>query len=310
MAQHEKFYLNGTWQLKKADETLLCPVEIPGSVLSGLTEHGLLEDPFYRMNEYPTRELLKNDFIFSREFELKKEEGRVYALCCDGIDTVADIFINGMLIKHVDNMHLRYRILCTNVLKNGTNNITVKIHSAIAYVNEHVPAAGKEIHYTACGAMEGNQYIRKAHSMFGWDWGPQLPDMGIWRDIFIDSYEKAELSDLHIRQEHIDGKVFLSAETKVMLPEKAQDGEIAEAEYLVLPQSAESNARILKESVGNNDSTLAENADNLEVKITLQTPDGKQISFSDGKCLVEDPKLWWPNGYGAQPSSITNAAAF
>ena len=51
MAQHEKFYLNGTWQLKKADETLLCPVEIPGSVLSGLTEHGLLEDPFYRMNE-------------------------------------------------------------------------------------------------------------------------------------------------------------------------------------------------------------------------------------------------------------------
>ena len=131
MAQHEKFYLNGTWQLKKADETLLCPVEIPGSVLSGLTEHGLLEDPFYRMNEYPTRELLKNDFIFSREFELKKEEGRVYALCCDGIDTVADIFINGMLIKHVDNMHLRYRILCTNVLKNGTNNITVKIHSAI-----------------------------------------------------------------------------------------------------------------------------------------------------------------------------------
>ena len=51
-----------------------------------------------------------------------------------------------------------------------------------------------------------------------------------------------------------------------MLPEKAQDGEIAEAEYLVLPQSAESNARILKESVGNNDSTLAENADNLEVK--------------------------------------------
>lgn len=133
---------------------------------------------------------------------------------------------------------------------------------------------------------------------------------GIWRDIFIDSYEKAELSDLHIRQEHIDGKVFLSAETKVMLPEKAQDDEIAEAEYLVLPQSAESNARILKESVGNNDSTLAENADNLEVKITLQTPDGKQISFSDGKCLVEDPKLWWPNGYGAQPLYTVRAELF
>lgn len=72
----------------------------------------------------------------------------------------------------------------------------------------------------------------------------------------------------------------------------------------------ESNARILKESVGNNDSTLAENADNLEVKITLQTPDGKQISFSDGKYLVEDPKLWWPNGYGAQPLYTVRAELF
>lgn len=287
MVQHEKFYLNGTWQLKKADETLLCPVEIPGSVLSGLTEHGLLEDPFYRMNEYPARELLKNDFIFSREFELKKEEGRVYTLCCDGIDTVADIFINGIPVKHVDNMHLRYRILCTNILKNGTNSIVVKIHSAISYVNEHVSAPGKEIHYTACGAMEGNQYIR---NMFGWDWGPQLPDMGIWRDIYIDSYEKAELSDLHIRQEHIDGKVLLSAEVKVTLPEKAQNGKIVEAEHQVSPQSKESHAQTLAKN--------AETADSLKVKITLWTPDGKQLSFSDGKCLVEDPALWWPNGYG------------
>ena len=65
MAQHEKFYLNGTWQLKKADETLLCPVEIPGSVLSGLTEHGLLEDPFYRMNEYPIKGAGDEDGVIS-----------------------------------------------------------------------------------------------------------------------------------------------------------------------------------------------------------------------------------------------------
>lgn len=313
MAQHGKFYLNGTWQLKKTDETLLCPVEIPGSVLSGLTEHGLLEDPFYRMNEYPTRELLKNDFIFSREFELEKEGGRVYVLCCDGIDTAADIFINGMFVRHVDNMHLRYRILCTNALKNGKNNITVKFRSAIAYVNEHVPAPGKEIHYTACGAMEKNQYIRKAHSMFGWDWGPQLPDMGIWRDIYIDSYEKAELSDLHIRQEHKDGKVLLTAETKVILPEEMKNGESIEAEHPLLSKKVKFDESISAKCVGGDEAVLEKSAmaaDGFEIKITLQTPDGKQIPFSDGKCLVGDPKLWWPNGYGAQPLYTVRAELF
>ena len=199
---------------------------------------------------------------------------------CEGLDTLAEISINGTFLAKTDNMHRTWKFQAKKLLHPGKNEIQIVFRSVLRFIEDYPYEAHKKINYIPCGSMKGNQLLRKAHSMFGWDWGPQLPDMGIWRDIFIDSYEKAELSDLHIRQEHIDGKVFLSAETKVMLPEKAQDDEIAEAEYLVLPQSAESNARILKESVGNNDSTLAENADNLEVKITLQTPDGKQISFS------------------------------
>ena len=66
MAQHEKLNLNVNLKYKKKKKKKKNQKEIPVSVLSGLTEHGLLEDPFYRMNEYPTRELLKNDFIFSR----------------------------------------------------------------------------------------------------------------------------------------------------------------------------------------------------------------------------------------------------
>lgn len=34
------------------------------------------------------------------------------------------------------------------------------------------------------GQVPGYQHIRKAHCMFGWDWGPKLPDLGIWRSIY------------------------------------------------------------------------------------------------------------------------------
>ena len=65
--------------------------------------------------------------------------------------------------------------------------------------------------------MPGSQYIRKAHSMFGWDWGPQLPDMGIWRNIGLEYRHTAELSDVLISQKHEDGSVRLLAAADVTL---------------------------------------------------------------------------------------------
>ncbi len=293
MIQQQYASLNGEWTLKDGNG-LECPVDIPGSVLSAAVQHGILEDPYYRMNEYPTREFLRQDFEFCRTFSLEKRQGYVYELCCDGIDTVADIFINGILVKQVDNMHQRYRILCTGALKNGENTLRVHIHSAIRYIEEYVPQPGKEIHYTACGAMEGNQYIRKAHSMFGWDWGPQLPDMGIWRDIFIEGTAVARIAELKIHQKHTGGQVelsvepFLSVRADIMREAEQDTGSMA---LNGLP-FAEAQTCI----------------PSLELVLTLHTPDGEKIPFSNGRCMVAQPQLWWPNGYGKQPLYTVHAA--
>ena len=55
--QQYRVSLCGDWNLESADQTLKCPVKIPGSVLSAVTEQGILDDPYDRMNEYQTREL-------------------------------------------------------------------------------------------------------------------------------------------------------------------------------------------------------------------------------------------------------------
>ncbi len=70
--------LNGTWTLTDSETNPLCQLQVPGTVLSGLLNAGMIEDPFYRTNEEQTRELFWKDYVFIRSFqvtpELLKEE--------------------------------------------------------------------------------------------------------------------------------------------------------------------------------------------------------------------------------------------
>lgn len=282
MENKQVIMLNGSWNIKSACGKTRCPANIPGSVLSAAVENGILENPYYRMNEYVARDFLSQDFIFYKIFSLHKHERYTYELCCDGIDTIADIYINGTLIKKVKNMHLRYQIECSDVLKDGENKIEIYFHSAIKYIESYIPQPGKEIHFTACGAMDKNQYIRKAHSMFGWDWGPQLPDMGIWRDIYIKGIETADIEYIKTSQKHGNGEVEISAEAFVQLA-GGHRCKLEEAE---------------KDMPG------------LLLNIILITPDGAEIPFQNGKCNVTEPMLWWPSRYGKQPLYTVKAKLF
>ncbi|WP_310601665.1 beta-mannosidase [Anaerosporobacter sp.] len=284
MGQH-MIELNGEWLLSRADgktfetnkeiscDVTECNVQIPGSVLSGLMGNQLLDNPYYRTNEYFTREMLREDFVFSRSFSMHKEEGKVYELMCDGIDTIADIYLNDTLLKAVDNMHVRYQIACTDMLVDGENTIRIHIYSPITYIENHVPEQGKEIHFVSSGTMKANQYIRKAHSMFGWDWGPQLPDMGIWRDIYIRGFEVATLEDVRFKQKHENGMVYLQADAEV----KLDSGERVKLEKALELYS------------------------DLSMEYTLTTPDGDTVCLDCNTCTIEQPQLWWPNRYGKQP---------
>lgn len=278
--EQQYMILNGIWKMENKDGTAACMVQIPGSVLSGALEQGWIADPFYRMNEYDVRDFLRQDFTFSRIFSIEKREGYTYELCCDGIDTAAHLFLNGTLLQKADNMHRRYRIVCTDSLKDGRNELKICIQSAIRYIETYVPEQGKEIHYTPNGAMEGNQYIRKAHSMFGWDWGPQLPDMGIWRTISIRGFAQASLEELKIHQKHASGQVEVLADAWIKFPN---------TEVLSWQQAKEKMPQ-------------------LNIKIELISPQGDQQAFTDGKCIVQNPKLWWPNRYGGQPLYTVKAS--
>ena len=103
----------------------LCPVDVPGSVISGLYAAGKIEHPYYRDNEYRTRELFWKDYEFVRHFEVSENlwKENELTLVCEGLDTLAQIFINGTKIASTDNMHRTYLFPVKDYVHEGGNEI-------------------------------------------------------------------------------------------------------------------------------------------------------------------------------------------
>ena len=199
--------LNGTWRMRRVGDDQEYPAAVPGSVLSTLLDAGVILDPYDRDNEYRIRELFWDDYEFVRNFDVRAEQlsYEKIELVCHGLDTLAELFINGTSIASTSDMHRTYRFEVGGLLHEGENEIRVVFSSTLRYIENYRPAKGKEITVIPAGGMRGNQYLRKAHSMFGWDWGAQLPDAGIWRDMELVCYSEARIADVRIRQRHGDG---------------------------------------------------------------------------------------------------------
>ena len=199
-----KLDLNGTWRLTGAGYD--CTGTIPGSVYSFLLDNNLMEDPFYRQNELEALKLMENEFTFTRTFDFTHTGDKV-VLHCDGLDTLCDIYINGVHVAYTDNMHRTYEFDVTEILVDGENEIKIVCHPVNPYIKEKLANFNL---IASLDALEGFGYIRKAHCMLGWDWGPRLPDAGIWRNIGLIVLDSARITEFRVEQRHDNGKVFVN----------------------------------------------------------------------------------------------------
>ena len=260
--------LAGRWSMKRTDEPNWRDATVPGSVYNDLIQANQLEDPFYRENEYDTLEISKFDFEYRREFEIPADMLMydVILLLCDGIDTLATLYINDDQVLNSNNMHRTYEVDIKKYLMPGVNSIRIMFYSPVQYVLEkqrEMPLVNSS------DAVEGISHLRKAHYMFGWDWGPKLPDMGVWRNISIRGYNHGRIEDVYIVQKHTKDKVELDIRTKIQ--------KWSSWDY--------------------------------EMLITFSTPEGTSLSkriamVETGEHIsieIDHPQLWWPNNLGDQP---------
>ncbi len=241
------------------------PMRVPGSAMDTFYQEGILPDPYQGTNEYQWKEFFNNDFLVKGVFDVGPEEfsKEKLMLVFHGIDTIGQIFLNGTELGLVQNMHRRYAFSVQGIVQAGENVLEIKLTSPLKYIEKKKTEAKRKIHLTNTGNLSGSQYIRKAHCMFGWDWGPVLPDAGIFRPIELWAYSEAGLGETLVRQRHTKGEVVLQIETTVC---------------------------------GNNAETES------KVSYELFSPDGAMIYEGTQECItIDHPQLWWPNGYGKQP---------
>ena len=255
--------LNGEWKLNIPGSTYPeTKASVPGSVYNDLLTAGLIPDPFYRDNEDEALKIMEHDFVYSRVFTVPADLLNCDAILlrCHGLDTLAAAEINGQPAGAADNMHRIWEFDAKPLLREGENEIRITFASPTKFIREAYERKPLE---GSSDAMRGFPYLRKAHCMFGWDWGPHLPDAGIWRDIELIGIRKARLRDVYIAQTHEDGKVTLKITSHI--------GNITEGKTKVLA--------------------------------TVTAPDGQVFRAEGAECrlTIGQPQLWWPAGYGDQP---------
>ena len=274
----EQYSLNGSWNMAGPDG-LEVRGQIPGSVYSFLLDAGRMKDPYYRDQEIDALKWMENDFLFSREFDLPEgfEEKRNQVLRFEGIDTLSEVRLNDALLGRTDNMHCAWEFPVKELLKKKGNLLEVKTKSPTRFIRE----ADRRHHLGgAYEAMRGFPHLRKAHCMFGWDWGPRLPDQGIWKDVKLLGWDDVRIAQVKVSQKHLikDG---------IPVEDARDGGEAARSGQVRVILTVE--VMLAKEEF-------------CALQILLTSPSGQTFHLRNREPFeVPDPLLWWPNGLGEQP---------
>lgn len=251
--------LNNNWQMRIAGEDIWLPARVPGSIYQDLTDGGRLDDPYWRDNEKKALAIMENHFVYRCVFRKEEKEYSEAILRFESLDTLTEIHLNGRKLGNTENMHRIYEYEVTDILAEE-NLLEIFFRPALSYIRD----CQEKVRAEGCiDAMDGFAHIRKAHSMFGWDWGPRIPDGGILRDVTVCYRDAAWIEDVHIRQRHEEGYVILAIQA-----------EMGKGSREDLP---------------------------LFYEVSVTAPDGAKLreTGSPREIRINNPILWWPNGLGS-----------
>lgn len=256
------------------------PATVPGTVQSDLIASGKLKDPYVGLNEAAAQWVGLSDWEYETSFTLDEatlKRGHI-DLVFDGLDTFAEVTLNGKALLSTDNMFRTWRVPVKDMVVNGANRLHIRFASPINKMRPFMQG----LSYYQPGAYDSafgdeplgqnsSAYVRKAGYQYGWDWGPRIVTLGPWRPVRLDIYDGVRLSDFFAQQQHLDDQVAA-----------------LEARFEI----------------------VADSARNATLEVTVTDPDGKTQSqtqtlplYAGSNSLslpvrIDDPKRWWPVGYG------------
>ncbi len=198
--------LNQDWRFKNVKADQWNPATVPGVVHLDLLDNGIIKDPYEGNNELSQRWIEFEDWEYSTTIiaDQKLMNQAHIELVFEGLDTYATILINGKEVLATDNMFKEWSVELKPHLNIGSNELKVIFHSPLNLNKPNVengpyelPAANETVD------LKVSPYTRKAAYHFGWDWGPRFVTSGIWRPVYLRTWNTLKVTDVTYSSEKI-----------------------------------------------------------------------------------------------------------
>ncbi|KAF8244422.1 glycoside hydrolase [Wilcoxina mikolae CBS 423.85] len=272
--------LSKNWSFARAsdkDQTFRPVAFVPTEIFLDLLAHKLIDDPFQQKNEFSVQWVGEEDWIYRVSFPTPPDAGRETKtdIVFEGLDTYATVTLNGFEILSAENMFTPYRVDVTHILREDKDNELSIVFESAFLRGKKVQEQWPDFYWGSWNGDASRLAVRKAQYHYGWDWGPMLMTCGPWKPVYLETFTS-----------RIDELYFTTH-----VPESLKTATISATAEVVGPAYA--------------------------LVFTLTAPDGKKIktakaSVWEGKATAEfkidDPELWYPHGYGAQPLYKLSAA--
>ena len=266
------------WTVSIGSKTI--PAAVPGDVTIDCFKAGLVSNPYFAENYKESEWVQRENPLYKTSFEVTKDllNEESVELVFNGIDLFSKIYLNEVLLGETKNMFLQYRFDVKNLLKLGINIVEVHMESTLNSMDKYETKG-----YSAAFNV-ARIFVRKAQCHFGWDWAPKICGFGIWQDVYLEAKNKHQIKDFRIVTD-IEGNVTFFTEINYNV------------RVLLLP-----DGQPFKEAEPNLDDELVFSVSTKpfgEEYVTSRMKIKDQKSFHSLK--LNNPELWWPNGYGEQP---------
>lgn len=269
--------INDNWRFRQGSSQNWYPAVVPGTVHTDLMANGIIEDPFFRLNERGVQWIDKEDWMYETKLDASAAEVEAanQELVFHGLDTYADVYLNHQKILGADNMHRTWVCNVRGILKEGENLLEIYFHSPIKV---DLPKFDKYDYAFNTGPDQSQRggvfnktlsvFARKAGYHYGWDWGPRLVTSGIWRPIELQTWDGIRINDVQYIQNDVNSS-------------RAKLSTILEVRSDKIVDNAVVAVELEGKRVASREVTLRKGLNTVRLDYD-----------------VKRPKLWWTNGLG------------
>lgn len=268
-----KTVLHNHWTLTfthpDTGQTHSIPATVPGNTEMDLMREGLIDNPMPHDDPHAMRKWERvDDWTYETAFDAPEAaEDETVRLTFEGINTLAEVTLNGQPLLECDNMFLPYEIDVTDQLKPTGNALCVRIHSPVLRAR----AYDVDVFQTQQEFRQSGAYLRMARHMWGWDNAPRLFSAGLWRPVVLETLPPIRFSDVYVFTRRVEADtVAIGCNWTFETP----DADLSE--YQCVFELSEDGHTVFRSDL--------------------------DTDFTSGRALFKMPrdhiKLWWPRGHG------------